>query len=120
MAAEASSLGGLNQNQFLTLMLAGLKNQDPFQPMDSENFIQQLSQFATLEGMQKLNASFDEQLKLQQLTNGSALIGREVRFLANGVEGSGRVEALAVQDGKIFLKVGAAQIALGEVTSVAA
>ena len=120
MAGATNTLGGLNQDQFLQLLLAGLKYQDPFQPTDSQAFIQQLSQFATVSGLQNLNASFDEQLKLQQLTNGSALIGRQVLYQANGLDAVGRVQALSVENGKILLDVGTAQIALDEVRSVGA
>lgn len=120
MAGEANSLGGMSQNQFMTLLLAGLKNQDPFQPMDGQSFVQQLSQFATLQGMQNLNTGFAEQLKLQQLTNGSALIGRQVSYLANGVEIVGKVQSLSVENGKIRLNLGSAQIGLDDVRSVGA
>jgi flagellar basal-body rod modification protein FlgD len=37
-----------NQNTFLTLLVAQLKNQDPTQPMDGTTFVTQLAQFSSL------------------------------------------------------------------------
>ena len=36
-------------NRFLSLLIAQLKNQDPLDPMDSNEFTQQLVQFASVE-----------------------------------------------------------------------
>ena len=41
--AKSNELG---QNQFLTLMLAQLKNQDPMKPTDPTQFLSQLAQFS--------------------------------------------------------------------------
>ena len=52
-AAGAASSGTkksdqLGQNEFLKLMLAQLKNQDPFKAMDPSQFLGQLAQFSTV------------------------------------------------------------------------
>lgn len=39
----------LNGNDFMTLLVAQLKNQDPTQPMDPTQFVTQLVQFNSLE-----------------------------------------------------------------------
>ena len=38
-----------NENTFLQLLVAQIKNQDPTQPMDSTAFLSQLAQFSQLE-----------------------------------------------------------------------
>ena len=45
--SDAKSNQQLGQNEFLKLMLAQLKNQDPFKPMDPTQFLSQLAQFST-------------------------------------------------------------------------
>src|ERR1700730_12286177 len=54
-AANSSTLGGTN---FLTLMLAQLKNQDPTSPVDSNQFLNQLASLSTVQGITHLNTSF--------------------------------------------------------------
>src|SRR5271165_7398858 len=51
----AATLGGTN---FLTLMLAQLKNQDPTSPVDSNTFLSQLAQLSQVQGITQLNTSF--------------------------------------------------------------
>lgn len=47
--------GALGQQDFLTLMLAQLRNQDPLQPMENGEFLAQLAQFSTVSGIEKVN-----------------------------------------------------------------
>ena len=45
-----NGIGGLaNENTFLQLLVAQLKNQNPSQPMDGTTFVTQLAQFSELE-----------------------------------------------------------------------
>ena len=44
-----------NFDQFLTLLTAQLKNQDPTSPMDTNQFTSQLVQFASVEQQMKQN-----------------------------------------------------------------
>ena len=48
------------QDQFLTLLVTQLQNQDPIEPVKQENFIAQLAQFSTVEGIEKLNVPRSE------------------------------------------------------------
>jgi flagellar basal-body rod modification protein FlgD len=52
-AASASA----DQNMFLQLLVAQLKNQDPTQPMDSTTFVTQLAQFQQLESTNNMATS---------------------------------------------------------------
>jgi flagellar basal-body rod modification protein FlgD len=52
---SAATLGGTD---FLTLMLAQLKNQDPTSPVDSNTFLTQLAQLSEVQGITQLNTSF--------------------------------------------------------------
>ena len=48
----------LGQSDFLTLMITQFKNQDPFKPMENTELATQISQFATVSGIDDLNSSF--------------------------------------------------------------
>src|ERR1700691_2837636 len=77
----ASGVGGLTMNDFLTLMTAQLQNQDPLNPTDSNQFLSQLSELSTVEGISQLNTSMttlsDSMLSSQALTS-AALVGQGI------------------------------------------
>lgn len=52
----------LDQGDFLTLMTAQLKNQDPTKPVDNQQYVQQMAMFSQLAGTTETNA------KLAQIT----------------------------------------------------
>lgn len=55
-----------NFDTFLTLLTEQLKNQDPLDPMDSEQFVQQLVQFSSVEQQIASNQHLEALLALQQ------------------------------------------------------
>ncbi|MBU3575918.1 flagellar hook assembly protein FlgD [Polynucleobacter sp. UK-Mo-2m-Kol15] len=79
-AAVASS-GKKIQDQFMTMLVAQIKYQDPTNPMDSSQMTSQLAQISTVDGINQLNSSMAEMSKtLQsgQTYQASSLIGKSV------------------------------------------
>ena len=71
----------LGQNEFLQLMLAQLKNQDPFKAMDPSQFLGQLAQFGTVTGIQDMQTAFtslSDAMRSSQVLDGATMVGREV------------------------------------------
>ena len=71
----------LGQNEFLQLMLAQLKNQDPFKAMDPSQFLGQLAQFGTVTGIQEMQGAFtqlSDAMRSSQVLDGASMVGREV------------------------------------------
>jgi len=109
----------MGQQQFLQLLIAQLKNQDPMDPVSQEDSIAQLAQFSTLEGIEQLNANFSSMMKLQQLSEGATLVGKNVEWLdADGVRQQGVVESVSVKDGNLQLKIDDKDVPIENVTSV--
>jgi len=74
-----STLAG--QEQFLTMMLAQLKNQDPLKPLEPSEFLGQLAQFSTVTGVQEMQKSLGtmvEALRSSQALEGATFVGRDV------------------------------------------
>ena len=101
----------LGQNEFLQLMLAQLKNQDPFKAMDPSQFLGQLAQFGTVSGIQDMQAAFgtlSDAMRSSQVLDGATMVGREVLLPSDEVtlpvEGSVR-GALDVPTGTTALQV---------------
>lgn len=71
----------LGQDAFLQLMISQLKNQDPLSPQDNGEFVSQLAQFSSVEGLDKLNNNFDTfatKFVSNQALQASSLVGRTV------------------------------------------
>ncbi|KHN53583.1 flagellar hook assembly protein FlgD [Pectobacterium fontis] len=69
------------QNQFLTLLVAQLKNQDPTNPMSNDQLVSQLAQLNTVSGIEKLNTtlgSISGQINNNQSMQATTLIGHSV------------------------------------------
>lgn len=47
----------LDQSDFLALMTAQLKNQDPFNPVDNTQMVAQMAQFSSVAGISQMNAT---------------------------------------------------------------
>ncbi len=82
----------IDQEQFLQLLVAQLKNQDPLSPMESQEFASQMAQFASLESLHSIDArlgdSLDAQLMSTQAINNTmaaSLIGKEVVAAGDGL-----------------------------------
>lgn len=71
----------LGKNEFLELLVAQLNNQNPLEPQENGEFIGQLAQFSTVEGVEKLNSSMETILsgyQSSQALQASSLVGRKV------------------------------------------
>ncbi len=71
----------VNKDQFLKLLIAQLRHQDPLNPMESTEFTTQLAQFTSLEQLYNLNSSFEglkNALTSQNNYQAANLIGKSV------------------------------------------
>src|ERR1044072_3259285 len=76
-AADKTPLAG-NFDTFLTILTAQLKNQNPLDPLDSNQFTQQLVQFAGVEQQINMNAQLTSLVNLQkanQVTSAMSFLG---------------------------------------------
>lgn len=55
---KKASKNELDQAAFLRLMTEQLKNQDPLKPLGSQEFLGQMAQFSTVQGINSLNTTF--------------------------------------------------------------
>ncbi|TGN41812.1 flagellar hook assembly protein FlgD [Marinobacter confluentis] len=109
----------LGKNEFMELMIAQLKNQNPLEPQNNGEFISQLAQFSSLEEMQSLSGSVDDvvsQFRSTQALQASAMVGRTVLAPSDmGVLGasgkiSGNVEVPATTSGlRVSIENGAGE-----------
>ena len=80
-ASSSRNISDMGSDDFLELMIAQMKHQDPTKPMDQMAFMSQLAEFSSLSGIQELNGSFGElstNLTGAQAVQASSLVGRSV------------------------------------------
>lgn len=106
---------------FLRLLAAQIGNQNPLEPMKDTEFIAQMAQFSQLEQTTNLARDIRGLTMGQQLSQGAALIGREVTYETSGGQlAGGTVERLWVSaDGRdMKLAVGGVSIDVGQIVTV--
>ena len=54
-SSAAASMSGIDPNDFMTLLVAEIQNQDPTQPMDPTTFMSQLVNLNQLEQVSQIN-----------------------------------------------------------------
>ena len=72
--SDSSTLAG-NFQTFLTLLTTQLQNQNPLEPLDTNQFTQQLVQFASVEQQLKTNEQLTSLVSLQQTAQATQSLG---------------------------------------------
>lgn len=118
----SSSRQALGRDDFLKLLMAQLRNQNPLEPQNGAEFAAQLAQFSSLEGINKLNQNFSDMLMLQGLSQGTNLIGKTVVYAkdAAGNTARGTVTAVRVEAGAVQIMIGNTAVGLNQIRSVEA
>lgn len=79
----------LGQEDFLKLLVAQLKNQDPSNPVENSEFLGQIAQFSMVNGIDGLGTSFDSvasSLFSTQAMQASQLVGKDILVETNVAE----------------------------------
>jgi len=91
----------MGQDVFLELMVTQMNNQNPLDPQSNSEFVAQLAQFSSVEGLDKLNGSMTglvDSFQSSQALQASSMVGRfvkvdsETSYLGEGGVIAGTVE----------------------------
>jgi flagellar basal-body rod modification protein FlgD len=111
----SSGAYGMNANDFMTLFLAQLKNQDPTQPMSNSDMVAQLAQFTMINTL----TNVQQALSGTKLAQSASLIGKTVTGLASdGSTVSGVVQQLSQSNGVLSLIVSGQSLSPDAITAV--
>ncbi|NJC66366.1 flagellar hook capping protein [Planosporangium flavigriseum] len=120
VSTPARKTGGeLGKDDFMKLLVAQLRFQDPSSPSDPSAFMAQTAQFTMLEKLTNL-ADAQQQLVAAQLQFGASnLIGKTVSYVdADGAEKTGVVSAATFTGSNPTVKVGNTDVPLSSVKEV--
>ncbi|MBN2063928.1 MAG: hypothetical protein JW745_03920 [Sedimentisphaerales bacterium] len=107
----------ISSTEFMEIMITELTNQDPFEPMDNADLVNQMAIIQQMSSNQNMNKSFEA-----LMGNFDTLIGRNSLNTASGMIGNmvsgattdgswttGRVVAVSQQDDNIYLELDTGQ-----------
>jgi Flagellar hook capping protein len=107
---------------FLRLLTTQLRYQDPFKPIEDQDFIAQMAQFVALEQTQNLTRQLElfmaEQRATNRMAQATALLGRQVEVKGENGTYTGTVEAVRLIQGVPYLVVSDALFDVGDVVKV--
>lgn len=117
-SAQGSSSVG--QNQFLQLLVAQLKYQDPMHPMNSQSFLAELAQFQSLQQLTSLQNSMSAVQQDTQINSATALLNHGVTYKdAQGALQHGTVSSVQISANGVAVMVGSTAVPLASVQDVA-
>jgi len=118
VSAGQSGLG-LGTDDFLKLLVAQLKNQDPMNPASGTEFLSQTAQFSSVEKLTQLTQQYTDLITSQRVVEATGFLGRIVGFTdAQGNAVSGKVDSVSLASGGPVLHVGSVSLPLASVGAV--
>ncbi len=93
-SSAAAATNSLNYNDFLTLLMAEMKNQDPTQPMDPAQMVSQLATVSEVGQAVQTNTNLASLLTATSLTQAESLIGKTIT--SSDGAASGQVASVSV------------------------
>ena len=76
--AGLGAAAGMGKDDFMQLLIAQLRNQDPMNPMEDKEFISQLAQFSSLEAIEKMTTQMEELTGANMIVQAATLLGKQV------------------------------------------
>lgn len=89
------------KNEFMTLMIAQIQNQDPTNPVDGTEYVTQLAQFSQVESLEQMRANQSTQMMMMEnlgIVQSAQLVGKDAMVPASEFS----LEEMPI-DGKVYL-----------------
>jgi flagellar basal-body rod modification protein FlgD len=117
--AVTNADASLGQNDFLQLLVAQLKYQDPMKPADSSEFMGEMAQFSTVQGVTSMSSTLASMSRSTDVSTGIAMIGKSISYQSpDGTTASGIVNSVSSADKAVTLHLTSGDVALTDVLGV--
>jgi flagellar basal-body rod modification protein FlgD len=122
--STATNAFGLSFESLLKIILTQLTYQDPLKPMDNFQFVSQLAQFSQIQLGQTTNDRLQTVASAQANLQATGLLGKQVDIPAGASVVTGKVIAIAFQNGdaRITIETAAkdtiANISIGSISQI--
>lgn len=87
----------LEMDSFMQLLITEMQNQDPMNPMDNSQMIEQIGQIRSIGATNMLTESLTSLTSNQQLVTASSLIGKNISGLSEQGDVTGVVDRVTVE-----------------------
>jgi flagellar basal-body rod modification protein FlgD len=117
--AGRDAFSKLDLQSFLKMLIAELRNQDPLNPMNNAEILQQISNIKAIESNQRLSDTLEALMLQQNLAAAYSMLNSEVSGLSSdGKNVAGKAEGVLIHDGVVNLRVGQMLVPLKNVREV--
>jgi flagellar basal-body rod modification protein FlgD len=118
-SGSSNGLDTIDISQFMQMMITELQNQDPLNPMQNSQIMQELGQMQQITASNKLTTTLDGVALGQSLSNATSLIGKKIDGIDdNGNPATGVVQKVSVANSVAKLQVGAQIVSLSNVQDI--
>jgi len=112
------------QTDYMKLLIAQMRYQDPLEPMNNNEMATQLAQFSQLQQLESMNSSFSEVLATANRTYANSLIGKKISFVDSESQDKQPISETVEQvfndvEGEIALVAGNRVVRLSQIMAVA-
>src|SRR6476660_5346574 len=99
-SSSTNAVNDIDMNTFLKLMITELQQQDPLNPMDNKDMLNQIAQIRAVGASDQLTKTLNSVLLGQNITSATNLIGADVSALTDdGTAITGVVNRVAIDKG---------------------
>lgn len=114
-----NNLDNIDTSQFLQMMLTEMQNQDPLNPMQTSQIMDELGQMQQITASNKLTSTLDGMALGQSLNNATSLLGRNIDGIDDsGNPASGVVSKVSIANNTARIYVGSQVVSLNNVQDV--
>lgn len=85
-SSSVTNSSSADPQMFIKLLAASMSNQDPMSPSDSNQFLNQMTQYATIESMSKINSSLTDLKTISQSMNMYNVLNSATNTIGKTVE----------------------------------
>ena len=118
-SSTATGFAALQPKDFVNMLVAELQNQDPTQPMDSSQIVQEMSQIDDIATNQQLDQTLQSVLLGQNISSASSLLDMTVSATdASGNAVNGTVNSVSISNGVATLNISGQTAPLSNVTEI--
>ena len=118
--SKTTDVAASSQSDFMMMLMAQLKNQNPMDPMDDKDLMGQVAQLNSLQQLTAISTKMAELTKTSQAGYASSLIGRFIQTSPeDGSPGTeGVVDGMEFANGEYFLSLDGEMVRLADVSLV--
>ena len=104
-SSSSSDARALGKQDFLKLLVAQLRYQDPLNPMSNAEFMSQTAQFSMLEELQNMSSLIEGSAFVQKVAQAATMVGMRAQVMdpVTGKPVTSPITGVSIQDGEVFL-----------------